>query len=106
MIGILKKWLLDHQETPYPTRQEKSELQGKTLLSHSQINDWFINGRRRVLAMRKSAGIMSQVHLRTQSTLQKSHNFEDSNTNGNDSSCGKVKGAGGGLLRFCVLDLA
>lgn len=47
--GILLKWLREHVNHPYPNETEKFELSDVTGLSVLQINNWFINARRRVL---------------------------------------------------------
>ncbi|EGG25328.1 homeobox transcription factor [Cavenderia fasciculata] len=47
--SILKNWLYQHNNNPYPTEDEKVDLSQKTLLSSSQINNWFTNARRRIL---------------------------------------------------------
>jgi len=47
--NLLKKWLFDHMFHPYPTEEEKAALCSSTGLSVSQINNWFINARRRIL---------------------------------------------------------
>eukprot|EP01112_Ceratiomyxa_fruticulosa_P022062 TRINITY_DN797_c0_g1_i1.p1 TRINITY_DN797_c0_g1~~TRINITY_DN797_c0_g1_i1.p1 ORF type:complete len:209 (+),score=27.74 TRINITY_DN797_c0_g1_i1:304-930(+) len=47
---VLKKWLYEHLEYPYPTDQEKLDLCTKANLTLSQIANWFINARRRVLS--------------------------------------------------------
>lgn len=47
--AFLKSWLSSHVENPYPNEQEKNYLSLKTGLGHSQINNWFINARRRLL---------------------------------------------------------
>jgi hypothetical protein len=46
---LLKQWLFDHQEDPFPTESEKVKLCKKTNLSMLQLNNWFINARRRYL---------------------------------------------------------
>jgi len=43
------RWLIDHQDHPYPSEQEKAELGHLTGLTMSQISGWFINARRRKL---------------------------------------------------------
>lgn len=45
----LKRWLFDHTDKPYPDDDEKDELILATGLNVSQINNWFINARRRML---------------------------------------------------------
>jgi len=47
--NLLKKWLFDHLFHPYPTEEEKSSLALQTGLSLNQLNNWFINARRRIL---------------------------------------------------------
>jgi len=47
--NILRTWLFNHVDHPYPTEEEKQTLIGKTGLSLSQISNWFINARRRIL---------------------------------------------------------
>lgn len=46
---ILKSWLFDHKEKPYPSEEEKGELVKLTGLTIVQINYWFSNARRRIL---------------------------------------------------------
>eukprot|EP00055_Hartaetosiga_balthica_P003088 m.6409 g.6409 ORF g.6409 m.6409 type:complete len:388 (+) comp2591_c0_seq1:94-1257(+) len=47
--NMLKAWLFDHHLHPYPSDIEKREMADKYNLSLSQINNWFINARRRLL---------------------------------------------------------
>jgi 3-methyladenine DNA glycosylase AlkC len=47
ITAILEKWLIDHIHNPYPTNAEKREIQQQTRLSILQIENWFINARRR-----------------------------------------------------------
>lgn len=46
---LLKQWLFEHQDHPYPTEEQKSVLADDTGLTVKQINYWFTNSRRRFL---------------------------------------------------------
>ncbi|GAD98764.1 homeobox and C2H2 transcription factor, putative [Paecilomyces variotii No. 5] len=46
-IRLLKNWLSQHSEHPYPTEQQKDELKEQTGLKRSQICNWLANARRR-----------------------------------------------------------
>eukprot|EP01102_Stenamoeba_stenopodia_P000510 TRINITY_DN1049_c0_g1_i2.p1 TRINITY_DN1049_c0_g1~~TRINITY_DN1049_c0_g1_i2.p1 ORF type:complete len:438 (+),score=91.01 TRINITY_DN1049_c0_g1_i2:166-1479(+) len=46
---ILSRWLFEHANAPYPTPYEKEKLMEDTRLSLIQINNWFVNARRRLL---------------------------------------------------------
>jgi hypothetical protein len=52
----LKSWLFANVASPYPNDDEKDELILQTGLSVQQINNWFINARRRLLVSRASPG--------------------------------------------------
>ncbi|KAJ3072159.1 Iroquois homeobox 3 [Podochytrium sp. JEL0797] len=45
--AILLSWLGLNREYPYPTDQDKNDLAQKTGLTLQQVNNWFINARRR-----------------------------------------------------------
>ncbi|KAK9892497.1 hypothetical protein WA026_020487 [Henosepilachna vigintioctopunctata] len=45
----LTEWLYHHQQHPYPTDYEKQCLMKETNLTLVQVENWFINARRRVL---------------------------------------------------------
>jgi hypothetical protein len=46
-VKILKGWLAEHSDHPYPTDGEKDELKQLTGLKRSQISNWLANARRR-----------------------------------------------------------
>lgn len=46
-VKILKKWLSEHADHPYPNEKERDELKQLTGLTRSQINNWLANARRR-----------------------------------------------------------
>ncbi|CAH1981589.1 unnamed protein product [Acanthoscelides obtectus] len=45
----LKRWLFKHTDHPYPTDHQKQTLMQETNLSLLQVENWFINARRRIL---------------------------------------------------------
>ncbi|KAK9470129.1 homeobox KN domain-containing protein [Dipodascopsis tothii] len=49
VTDILRAWLEEHLQHPYPTEEEKNMLMMKTGLTMNQISNWFINARRRKL---------------------------------------------------------
>ncbi len=46
-VKILRDWLDGHGDNPYPTEEEKAELEERTELKPSQIANWLANARRR-----------------------------------------------------------
>jgi hypothetical protein len=46
-VKILKQWLSEHSDHPYPNEREKDELKQLTGLKRSQISNWLANARRR-----------------------------------------------------------
>ncbi|KAJ6473534.1 hypothetical protein C8R47DRAFT_1144724 [Mycena vitilis] len=46
---FLKAWLHSHAAHPYPSEVEKKQMCHATGLSMSQVSNWMINGRRRIL---------------------------------------------------------
>ncbi|KAF8402797.1 hypothetical protein HHK36_010888 [Tetracentron sinense] len=45
--SVLKKWWEQHTKWPYPTEEDKAMLVDETGLKLKQINNWFINQRKR-----------------------------------------------------------
>lgn len=52
-VKILKDWMLEHHDNPYPTEEEKEVLGQQTGLSLGQISNWMANTRRRQKARPK-----------------------------------------------------
>ncbi|KAI5794201.1 homeobox KN domain-containing protein [Pyronema domesticum] len=49
VTDLLRQWLNDHLNHPYPSEDEKQWLMTQTGLTIHQISNWFINARRRRL---------------------------------------------------------
>ncbi|XP_043262606.1 homeobox protein PKNOX2 isoform X2 [Colletes latitarsis] len=47
--SIMRTWLFEHIVHPYPTEDEKRQIASQTNLTLLQVNNWFINARRRIL---------------------------------------------------------
>ncbi|CAN1847947.1 Homeobox protein knotted-1-like 3 [Linum perenne] len=45
--SVLKSWWQSHSKWPYPTEEDKARLVQETRLQLKQINNWFINQRKR-----------------------------------------------------------
>lgn len=45
----MRAWLFAHIVHPYPSEEEKKLIAEQTNLSLLQVNNWFINARRRIL---------------------------------------------------------
>lgn len=58
-IKILKDWMEQHKNNPYPTEEEKDELKMLTGLKSGQISNWLANTRRRTKT--KSRGVSPSI---------------------------------------------
>lgn len=45
-VLILKQWLNEHLDNPYPTYKEKEALSKESGLTKRQIQNWFTNARK------------------------------------------------------------
>lgn len=45
--SILKAWIDNHADNPFPSKKEKAELCMKASITERQLNNWFTNYRRR-----------------------------------------------------------
>ncbi|KAF1929977.1 uncharacterized protein M421DRAFT_99958 [Didymella exigua CBS 183.55] len=52
-VKVLKDWMVEHRDRPYPTEDEKEVLGQRTGLSLGQISNWMANTRRRQKARPK-----------------------------------------------------
>lgn len=63
VTDYLKDWLHRHSDHPYPSEEEKKQLCNATGLSMSQVSNWMINARRRILAPAHRAAAGPQTNL-------------------------------------------
>lgn len=94
--NLLRTWLFQHLVHPYPTEDEKRQLAVQTNLTILQVNNWFINARRRILqpmleaattpGMKKSSPSRYPAYyhswpspspLEAQKTVVQSHQLDD-----------------------------
>eukprot|EP00080_Pristionchus_pacificus_P020714 PDM80734.1 unc-62 [Pristionchus pacificus] len=48
-ITKFRSWLFQHLSHPYPSEEQKKQLANETGLTILQVNNWFINARRRIV---------------------------------------------------------
>lgn len=71
-VRILKTWLLEHRQYPYPNEQEKEELMDRTGLKKTQVSNWLANARRRSKIRSPSASSQGGVDIPGQDSGQES----------------------------------
>ncbi|OQD64427.1 hypothetical protein PENPOL_c007G06898 [Penicillium polonicum] len=80
VTDILRHWLHEHLDHPYPSEEEKQMFMTRTGLSLSQISNWFINARRRQLpALRDQmrSGTDTDIWKKQQDTERLKHEPEN-----------------------------
>ncbi|XP_037036021.1 homeobox protein Meis3-like [Bradysia coprophila] len=69
--SVMRAWLFQHLVHPYPTEDEKRAIAAQTNLTLLQVNNWFINARRRILQpMLEHASDNNQNSARKKSSQQ------------------------------------
>ncbi|CAK9303616.1 unnamed protein product [Gordionus sp. m RMFG-2023] len=58
---VMRSWLFQHLMHPYPSEDEKKIIMNQTNLSLIQVNNWFINARRRILQPMLDCGKNSDI---------------------------------------------
>lgn len=79
-VRLFKKWVEENKRYPYPNEVQKQEFERLTGLSMQQINNWFINARRRNLSERERAEMKREKERQSQSTSP--HSSRPSSSNG------------------------
>lgn len=80
---LLKEWLDDNKHNPYPTEEQKLDLEKKTGLSRLQLDNWMVNGRKRYLSMKKTPpSVRGKLELKSE---LESKFLEDQEENGEKS---------------------
>ena len=57
-VMVLRHWFDAHTDHPYPTSEQKADLEMRTQLKPSQIADWLANARRR----QKGESLRASIH--------------------------------------------
>ncbi|XP_073972768.1 homeobox protein PKNOX2-like isoform X1 [Rhodnius prolixus] len=81
--SIMRSWLFQHLVHPYPTEDEKRQIAAQTDLTLLQVNNWFINARRRIL--------QPMLDASTPSDSGNGANTKQSNANKKNKSCNGTK---------------
>lgn len=97
-VKVLKDWMVEHHDHPYPTEEEKDTLGQQTGLSPSQISNWMANTRRRQKArpkrssspsIRPSTEALNIPPGRTWESLSKYTSTESSQSQASTSTAGR-----------------
>ncbi|KAK2740654.1 hypothetical protein FQN57_006024 [Myotisia sp. PD_48] len=76
VTDMLRTWLWEHLDHPYPSEEDKQIFMNRTGLTISQISNWFINARRRQVAvLRNQARVSESERLKRQTSSP--HRSED-----------------------------
>ncbi|XP_031284838.1 homeobox protein knotted-1-like LET12 isoform X2 [Pistacia vera] len=73
--SLLKAWWQSHAKWPYPTEEDKAKLVQETGLHLKQINNWFINQRKRNWHSNPSSSTSSKTKRKSNAGKSSSENF-------------------------------
>ncbi|KAJ5977108.1 hypothetical protein N7501_000450 [Penicillium viridicatum] len=73
VTDILRDWFHQNLDDPYPSEEEKQMLMTRTGLSLSQVSNWFINARRRLLRDQMRSGTDTDIWKKQQDTERLEH---------------------------------
>lgn len=85
---ILKGWIMEHWENPYPDEATKQLLVDETGLNRSQVVNWFINARRRLIKPMKpelEKRKAEKLQKRTRVTVAMNSSYHEESDRGSDS---------------------
>ncbi|KAG5893451.1 hypothetical protein JTB14_012168 [Gonioctena quinquepunctata] len=77
--SVMRSWLFQHLVHPYPTEDEKRHIAAQTNLTLLQVNNWFINARRRILQPMLDASAPSDTNSATNSPSHKKKKNQNNN---------------------------
>ncbi|XP_054280163.1 homeobox protein PKNOX2-like isoform X2 [Macrosteles quadrilineatus] len=85
--SIMRSWLFQHLVNPYPKEDEKREIAAQTNLTLLQVNNWFINARRRILQPMLDASTPSDVTGSTGGSTGTKSSSSKTKSGNNGSQC-------------------
>ncbi|KAJ8967017.1 hypothetical protein NQ314_003134 [Rhamnusium bicolor] len=77
--SVMRSWLFQHLVHPYPTEDEKRHIAAQTNLTLLQVNNWFINARRRILQPMLDASAPTDNSSATNSPSHKKKKSQNNN---------------------------
>ncbi|GJQ85926.1 hypothetical protein Trydic_g21776 [Trypoxylus dichotomus] len=77
--SVMRSWLFQHLVHPYPTEDEKRHIAAQTNLTLLQVNNWFINARRRILQPMLDASAPPENSSATSSPAHKKKKGQNNN---------------------------
>ncbi|KAJ8980379.1 hypothetical protein NQ317_009373 [Molorchus minor] len=77
--SVMRSWLFQHLVHPYPTEDEKRHIAAQTNLTLLQVNNWFINARRRILQPMLDASAPSDTNSAANSPSHKKKKSQNNN---------------------------
>lgn len=88
--NMMRAWLFQHFSHPYPSEEQKKQLANDTGLTILQVNNWFINARRRIVQpmidSNNRAGGNSTLYQSNGQSSSSSSSSSTSSTSGENTS--------------------